>query len=325
METMRMLFIPRQVIEKPTSPSASLGTRFVRLMDYVGLALFSVVGTQVAGDAGFNLVGCALVGCVAGLGGRSINNMLYGSSSPLLKQLPGVFWARNPSYLAVAVGSSLVTFFAWPFYCEKMSAYYLEKVIGKENLEEDGSVGEVAFVEACARDEEFLITIRIGMLPKIKMNAMKEMSASELFHHIDLDSSGTICAKELQMLVQERFRNSWEMYAIDTAALAAISVAGVHGAIAAGLHPLVAASSGVTMSLGGLLRDVFCGRDLAVASQSYAFATGAGSTVYVLTRELALRGYPIMAAFRTSVNGHNNIIEILGVCERGTASCSYAW
>jgi hypothetical protein len=36
------------------------------------LALFSVVGTQVAGDAGFNLVGCTLVGCIAGLGGRSI-------------------------------------------------------------------------------------------------------------------------------------------------------------------------------------------------------------------------------------------------------------
>ena len=30
----------------------------------------------------------------------------------------------------------------------------------------------------------------------------------------------------------------------------------------------------------------------------YAFATGGGSTVYVLTRELALRGYPILAIFR---------------------------
>ena len=80
--------------------------------------------------------------------------------------------------------------------------------------------------------------------------------------------------------------------------MAAISVAGVHSAIAVGLHPLVAATSGVTMCLAGILRDVFCGRDLAVASQSYALATGAGSTVYVLTRELALRGYPILAIFR---------------------------
>jgi len=87
------------------------------------------------------------------------------------------------------------------------------------------------------------------------------------------------------------------MYAIEFAALAILSVVGVHGAIGMGHHPLVAASSGVTMPLGGILRDVFCGRDLVVASQSYAFATGARSTVYVLTRELALRGYPIMAVF----------------------------
>ena len=75
-------------------------------------------------------------------------------------------------------------------------------------------------------------------------------------------------------------------------------MAGVHGAIALGLHPIVAATSGVTMSLGGVLRDVFVGKDLAVASQSYVMATGAGSTVYVLTRELALRGYPLLAIVR---------------------------
>mmetsp|Transcript_10269 Transcript_10269/g.22841 ORF Transcript_10269/g.22841 Transcript_10269/m.22841 type:complete len:176 (-) Transcript_10269:1091-1618(-) len=130
------------------------------------------------------------------------------------------------------------------------------------------------------------------------MIAPKAMSASKLFNHIDLDKSGTIDSRELQLLVQNRVRNSWEMYALNTAALASISVACVHGAIGMGLHPLVAALSGVTMSSGGILRDVFCGRDLTVASQSYAFATGAGSTVYVLTRELALRGYPISAIFR---------------------------
>mmetsp|Transcript_14304 Transcript_14304/g.25553 ORF Transcript_14304/g.25553 Transcript_14304/m.25553 type:complete len:379 (+) Transcript_14304:525-1661(+) len=288
----------RQVIEQPTNPTASLATRFVLLMDYVGIALFTVVGTQVAGDAGFNLVGSTLVGCVAGLGGRSISNVLYGSSSPLLNKLPGVFWARNPLYLAIALGSSLVTFFVWPVYCEKISTYYLETVIGKENLEEDGNVGVEAFVEACERDEEFLNTIRIGMQPTVKMNESREMSARELFHQIDADDSRTICANELKSLVQERVRNSWEMYAIDTAALASITVGAVHGAIGMGLHPLVAATSGITFSLGGILRDVFCGRDLAVASQSYAFATGAGSTVYVLTRELALRGYPMLAIFR---------------------------
>jgi hypothetical protein len=141
---------------------------------------------------------------------------------------------------------------------------------------------EDAFVEACARDQDFLNTIRIWVSSQMKTSASKEMTARELFHRLDLDNSGTICREEMMMFVQERIRNSWEMYAIDTVALASISVAGVHGAIAMGLHPLVASTSGVTMSLGGVLRDIFCGQDVAIASQSYAFATGAGSAVYVL-------------------------------------------
>ena len=152
-------------------------------MDYIGLALFSVVGTQVAGDAGFNIVGCALVGCVAGLGGRTINNLLYGNSSPLLNQLPGVFWARNPSYLAVAIGCSLLTFFAWPLYCEKQSVFYLEDVIGKQNLEEDGSVGKEAFIEACDRDGDFLDTIRTAVLSKVETKGGNERG---------LNANGTI-------------------------------------------------------------------------------------------------------------------------------------
>ena len=85
-------------------------------------------------------------------------------------------------------------------------------------------------------------------------------------------------------------------------ALAAISVAGVHGAIAMGLSPLVSAVSGITTSLGGVMRDIICARDIAAASQSYAFATGCGSAVYVMTRELALRGMPLLAITRIALS-----------------------
>ena len=47
------------------------------------------------------------------------------------------------------------------------------------------------------------------------------------------------------------------------------------------------------MQFGGLLRDVLCGRSLAIGSQSYAFATGLGATVYVCLRELCVRGLPL--------------------------------
>jgi len=76
----------------------------------------------VASDAGFNLVGCTLVGCVAGLGGRSISKLL----SPLLRQSPEVIWARKPFHLAIAIASAALMLFVWPNYCNAMSTHYLE-------------------------------------------------------------------------------------------------------------------------------------------------------------------------------------------------------
>lgn len=78
---------------------------------------------------------------------------------------------------------------------------------------------------------------------------------------------------ELVDLVQKRFDQSLVVYAIDTLSLAAISIVAANGAVARGLHPVVAATSGVTICFGGLLRDVLCGRNLAIGSQSYALAT----------------------------------------------------
>jgi hypothetical protein len=58
--------------------------------------------------------------------------------------------------------------------------------------------------------------------------------------------------------------------------------------------------------VGGILRDVLCGRDLAIGGQSYAFAMGAGSGMYVFLRELRLMGLPcplitrIVLAFATT-------------------------
>ena len=59
-------------------------------------------------------------------------------------------------------------------------------------------------------------------------------------------------------------------------------------------------------SKGGILRDVLCDRNIAIGGQSYAFAMGAGSSVYVLLRELRLLGFPcplitrIVMAFATT-------------------------
>lgn len=40
-----------------------------------------------------------------------------------------------------------------------------------------------------------------------------------------------------------------------------------------------------------MLRDVLCKRDVAIGGQSYALATAAGASVYVLLRQLVVRGW----------------------------------
>ena len=94
---------------------------------------------------------------------------------------------------------------------------------------------------------------------------------------------------ELRRLVQRRFHSGWETYWLDTLGLSSLSIAAVMMAVKTGLHPIVAATSGVTVCCGGIFRDLLCGRDLAIGGQSYAFATGASSTMYIFLRELSIR------------------------------------
>lgn len=274
------------IIESPTTKWDHIGNQFLHFLHFFGSAMFAVVGTQIAGDAGMNVVGCTLVGCIAAMGGGTLNNVLYGSSSTLLGR-SGVFWVQTPSKLAGAIAASVITFFMWPLYCERSSAHYLDDVVGKENLNSDGSVGVAAFCTACKKDTEFLQHVRSSLPPDLQ-----QAEPAELFHHIDTDGSGDIDQYELKELVQRNFDNSPIIYAIDTAALASLAVVGVHGALVRGFHPIVTASSGITVCFGGILRDVLCGRDLALGGQSYAFATGAGSAVYVLLRQLSISNIP---------------------------------
>ena len=101
----------------------------------------------------------------------------------------------------------------------------------------------------------------------------------------------------------DRFLCGGQVYAFDTFALAAISIVAANGAVSRGLHPLVVCTAGVTICFGGLIRDVMCGRNLAIGGQSYALATGAGATVFVALRELAIRGVALPLALRLVLAG----------------------
>jgi uncharacterized membrane protein YeiH len=290
-------------IEQPTTMMDWLGHYTVMVFDYGGTALYAVVGAQIAGEAGMNGVGCTLVGCAAALGGGTLNNVLYGVASPLHGR-PGVFWVRMPSYLMVAVASSLATFFLWPVYCQYQADRYLENMIGRQASpnEPKGQVGERTFCLALELDPKFQRSLVEALGKKADNKTPKE-----IFQMLDTNGSGTLDRSKLRRLVQHIFDNSALTYAMDSLALGAFAVAAVHGAISVGVHPMVAASSGVTICFGGIIRDVLCGRSLAIGAQSYAFATGMGATVYVILREMALRGIHnnlfarVMMAFSTTV------------------------
>lgn len=312
-------------VEQPTTQWDKWGSKLLFALDVGGKTLFAIVGTQMAGEAGMNLVGATLVGCISCLGGGTLNNLLYGGS-PLLDR-PGVNWVKNPTVFFVAVAASIFTFFTWPYYCHYQARQELRKEFDKHGeLQDNDSVSRAAFVRACHRDPSFKAAIvkafetsesrkrerpdnavdRIaspnhhGLRRRYSTKSQhhnphyghhnlivdENIDPEELFELVDTDASEYIEIDEMQFLVGHRFNASSTMYILDTLALSALSVTGVHMAIIRGLNPLVAATSGITICFGGISRDVLCGRHLAVGGQSYAMATGAGSAVYVLLRQM---------------------------------------
>lgn len=211
----------------------------------------------------------------------------------------------------------------------------MENIVGLDNLNHNRAISQQVFTETWKRDAGFRQTIREA-LPKLQyygssdeddnhtINASHHQhgnhnpasiygskgddsaeetgidDSSVYFEHLDQDQSGDIDIDELKALVKHRFYNGWETYLLDTLGLSSLSIAAVSMSIKLGLHPVVAATSGVTVCFGGILRDLLCDRDLAIGSQSYAFATGASSATYVFFRELAIRRIAILPlAIRT--------------------------
>ena len=111
--------------------------------------------------------------------------------------------------------ASVLTFFGWPYYCQTQANHYIDNVIGKENLQDNGSIGRDTFLHVWERDPSFRQTIR-DSLPKVHKDGTHSGEAMAYFSHIDDDNSGDIDRQELQKLVQARFYNGWETYLLDT-------------------------------------------------------------------------------------------------------------
>ena len=79
-----------------------LGT-FLTAIDWFGTAVFAVTGALVASRKRMDIFGFILLGCVTGMGGGILRDVMLGA-------LP-VFWVCEPVYLAICVAVSAATFF----------------------------------------------------------------------------------------------------------------------------------------------------------------------------------------------------------------------
>eukprot|EP00520_Triparma_pacifica_P020331 CAMPEP_0118638882 /NCGR_PEP_ID=MMETSP0785-20121206/3933_1 /TAXON_ID=91992 /ORGANISM="Bolidomonas pacifica, Strain CCMP 1866" /LENGTH=268 /DNA_ID=CAMNT_0006530185 /DNA_START=301 /DNA_END=1103 /DNA_ORIENTATION=- len=82
-------------------------------------------------------------------------------------------------------------------------------------------------------------------------------------------------------------------YSMESVGLGALSIIGAQQGIVRGLAPGISCVLGVTIAFGGVVRDLMCNRDLSLGSSSgctsYGVSSLAGSTVYVMLRELHVR------------------------------------
>lgn len=72
------------------------------ILDWLGILVFAVSGALVASRKQMDIVGFALMGTAAGIGGGTLRDILLG--------LP-VFWVREPAYLLVCIAISCIVFF----------------------------------------------------------------------------------------------------------------------------------------------------------------------------------------------------------------------
>jgi len=287
-------------IEEPSNDTH--GKHILPIIGIIGTASYAIGGTQVAGDAGMNVIGCVFVGCVSAMGGGTLNALMFGDV-----RNQGVPWvrARPPVNLYTALTASLATFLIWPVVTSVLVDKRVSEIreaardedwqaaamywLSLDPAASKKTVSKREFVAWSKRpdDPSYRGLVRV-LAPEVPGTA--HPTAEQLFDLLDLDGNGVLDQAELTRLIKKEYDGSSILYALDTAAMGASAITGCAAAISRGLHPVVCSVAGVTMCFGGILRDLMCQRDVRLGTAAYAAATAAGTFVYVGLREWCLRG-----------------------------------
>ena len=74
------------------------------ILDLIAVFIFALTGGLVASRAQLDIVGFAFLGCLTGVGGGTLRDLVLGRDP--------VFWVGSPHYLAVACAAAILAFFA---------------------------------------------------------------------------------------------------------------------------------------------------------------------------------------------------------------------
>eukprot|EP00965_Chrysotila_dentata_P259305 6213515-Pleurochrysis_carterae.AAC.2 len=290
----------------------SAGQRMLLYLDLISTGLFAAVGSIFAGQAGMNVVGAAVVGGVASMGGGTLNNMMTGAASR-----GGVFWMKDARFLLIAMCASIITFYAWPYYEDLAAERELEALRCAACVDPNEPMNASHFQRALSLDPA--LARRLFSAVGAQLNAelgtacTSESERTQLLFEWLVEHSAAkrneLSPQALAEVARLEAMSSPELYALETIALGAVAVIGAQSGISRGMTPLACVATGVTICFGGILRDLLCQRPLAFGAQSYALATAAGASVYVGLRQLVVAGYHIPLLVRIALGAGTAISQ----------------
>lgn len=254
------------------------------IIDVIGTSLYAALGTIYAGEAGMHVLGATLCGCVSGLGGGTLNNLMMG-------RVP-VFWMVHPRYVFMCVGASIPTFYLWPYVQEAL----VKREAPKMQPDEHGRI-LIAPFEAWLHKADPVVA-RLEAVVKKELELDVRPTARQVFNWLDGDTKGFLSPEDLHILSRLSSIESPLLYAVNSVCLCIFAVSGAQQGILSGMHPVVCAVAGVSVCFGGIIRDLLCKRNVSVGVESFAVSTGLGASTYVAMRQLVLRGFNLPIELR---------------------------
>ncbi len=97
-------------------------SQLVSWLGLCGIAVFAISGALDAARKEMDVLGFMLIGCVTGLGGGTLRDLLLGRSP--------VYWVEQPLYVAICLSAAVITYFLVPIITSRLRALIWMDALG---------------------------------------------------------------------------------------------------------------------------------------------------------------------------------------------------